>query len=290
MDRSAKIVRLSVKSSEKHVVLEREYRIDAGDLRWYSTWPERGDLRIIFFQYEDALATEERVFELRKVPRQVISLAFTHDETTGSFVEALAPAVVTEENARYDARENTRQISGIYFSDSVENEARILEAVAGLAINHDLSRKEMQAGLVGRLAEWSAEDFSLEVQRYESSQEIGVLLEDYGNRDLSRKIAEEVLVLPGIARTRHFVSVNFRLGLQSLNAILQVVEAIAKRHGLMEMQPQGMFGVARYGAEDLEVSVDYYELDGRIKVSLEDGGWHAEFSNVENALRSEFSH
>ena len=285
--RSQKMIQLSVRTSEKDVVLERQYTVEAGDLRWYSSWPEVSDLKIIFFEYGDALATDGRDGSPKKVPRQVFSISFAYDESTGSFVDALAPTTVVEQAVRADNLENSRHIIEIYFVDSAESEARILRAIAHLASTHDLKREPPQAGIEGQLAEWSAADFSLHFHRYQSL--LGVSLENYGNRDLSQEIAGEILLLPDVARTRHVVSVNFRLGSQRLDSILAVVKAIAERHRLIRMNPEGMFNVATYKAQGLQVSVSHFELDGKVKVLVEDFAWHAEFAMIEEALRTQLS-
>ena len=52
------------------------------------------------------------------------------------------------------------------------------------------------------------------------------------------------------------------------------------------MDKKGMFTVARFGTEGLHVTVDFFESDGTIRVSIEDFSWHSEFADIEQTLRS----
>src|SRR5260370_28492988 len=89
VERSRKTVHLQVLSRRNHVVLEREYSAEAGDLRWLSTWPERSDLQVVFFEYRPV---EQQAKSSTKVPRQIFSLAFTLDESKELCAQAASPA------------------------------------------------------------------------------------------------------------------------------------------------------------------------------------------------------
>jgi hypothetical protein len=100
-------------------------------------------------------------------------------------------------------------------------------------------------------------------------------------------IADEMRLLPGVLRTRRFVSVNITQGQQSLESVRGGVEKVATRYHLAKVAPRGTFNVTTFGAQDLQLSLDHFERDGLIKVSIEDLGWHPEFAQIEAALRTE---
>jgi len=288
VDRTSKSLHVTIWKGETKV-LEREYRLAAGSLEWNVTWNTLEDLRITFFEYGKPVPGKEQAGDVTKVPRQVFAVAFTFDETARSFVEAPAPVDVVDQRTRGAARENRRYIVEIYFEDSADNEARILRAVANLAAGHGLQTRTLQAGLIGRLAEWSATDFSLAVQRYDSLRQLAVEIDDYGGRQRATEFAAELRALPGVARTRRFASVNLRARPQDPDATIQVVAPIAKEHGLSQMDGKRMFTVAKFGTQGLQVTVDFFESDGTIKVSMEDFSWHTEFAEIEQALRAGLS-
>ena len=284
-DRTLKSVHVTIWKGETKV-LERQYRLAAGSLRWNVTWNTLDDLRITFFEYGNPVSGKDQAGDLTRVTRQVFAVAFTFDKTAMSFVEAPAPVAIVDQIAQDAARENKRYIVEIYFEDSADNEVRILREVASLAGSHDLQSKAPPAGLVGRLAEWSAPDFSLAVQRYDSLHQVAVEIQDYGDRKRASDFAGRLRALPGVARTRRFASVNVRSGPQDPDAMVQIVRPIAKEYGLTQMDKKGMFTVARFGTEGLHVTVDFFESDGTIRVSIEDFSWHSEFADIEQALRS----
>lgn len=289
VDRSRKRIYLHISNRRNQVVLEREYSAEAGDLRWLATWPERSSLQVVFFEYRDSAPMKNESKGLTKAPRQIFSLAFAFDESKGLFVEAAAPAAVLQEGAARDARENKRHSIELYYTDSPQTEARALQACERVAAKHDLQRKAPQPGLIGLLATWLGGDLSMALQRYDSSREIGVGLEDYGSGEVSQEIAAELRLLPALVRTRRVVSINFRVGPEGLDSAIRVVESIANKYGLHPMDPRLMFNVARFGVSDLQVSVDFFESDGAVKVLVEDLGWHTQFADIEQALRSAFS-
>ncbi len=267
------------------MVLKRNYTLVAGDLGWYSTWRTVSDLQVIFFEYSDSTAADQVAAVPKKVPRRILTLAFTQDRKTGAFLEALDPAAMDLSN-RYDAKENARYIVEISFEGSSDTEARILQCAADIASTYNLLQRTPQPHLVGRLAEYSTSDFSLDVQRYDSAN-VGVTVQDYGRRELTQAIADEMRLLPGVLRTRRFVSVNIRQGQQSLESVRGGVEKVATRYHLSRVAPRGTFNVTTFGAQDLHLSLDHFERDGLIKVSIEDLGWHPEFAQIEAALRTE---
>lgn len=284
-DRTSKTVHVVIQDG-KTTVLEREYRVIAASLRWSVNWGSVGDLRITFFEHGDFIPGGRPSGEPAKVPRLVFSVAFTHDESHGSFVEAVAPAEVLEQDTQELLRENKRHIIEIYFEDTMENQARILRAAEVVAANHSLRNHEVSAGPVGRLAEWSGSDFSVEVQRYDSSHLVAVGLEDYGKPALSQDFSLALLALPGVARTRRFASINFRSRSEDPRTTIDIVKAIAGKYSLSQIESESMFTVAKFGIQDLQVVVEFFPSDGRIKVYVEDFGWHNQFAEIENALRS----
>jgi hypothetical protein len=275
VDRSKKTVHLEVVSGRKEVALERDYTAEAGDLRWLATWPGRSRLEVVFFEYEKPAA-----------PKQIFSLAFTWDESKKRFSEAAAPAAVLQEDAKSNERENKRTNVDLYFADSAQNEARILQAMEQLSAQDHLQKKPPLPGIIGRIAEWSAADLSIDVQRYDSLHQIAIELEDYGRPELSEEIATKLRLLPAIAGTRRIRPVNFRTVPQELDHWIGVVEAVAKQYGLHRIGPRRIYDVASFEAPDLRISVSFFESDGRVDVSIEDTGWHAEFAEIERALRS----
>jgi hypothetical protein len=50
-----------------------------------------------------------------------------------------------------------------------------------------------------------------------------------------------------------------------------------------------MFRVASFGTQGLQVTVDFFESDGMMKVSIEDFDWHTDFAEIERALREELT-
>lgn len=288
VERSLKTIRLSILNSQQEVVLEREYNAEAGELRWFSMWPELSDLQIVFFEYGDPTTSTETASGPVKLPRQVFTTAFTYHELSGAFVEALAPSAVLEEASRYDDVENTRHIIEISFRDSAETETRILEEIRELSISRGLQAEEPQAGIIGRLAEYSAPSFSLVVQRHNSLGQLAVVVQDYGNRELTKSFADKLRDLPAVVRTRHHASINFRLGPRDLETVVRSVEAVAKQYGLSKGDQHAMSDVATYGSGGLEVTITHFEGGGKVKISVEDSEWNAQFEEIEDALRSEF--
>jgi hypothetical protein len=288
VDRSQKTVHLSILDSDKDTLLEREYIVVAGDLHWYSTWDEPSNLQVIFLEHGDATAAEQAAGLPKKLPRMVFSLAFTRDDSTSSFIEAYDPAAA-DRNNRYYTRENKRHIIEIYFEDSPDNESQILEYIEGIADRHELAHETPQAGLTGLLTEYVTTDFSIEVHRYDSLRELGVTLEDYGRRKLSGEIAEELRGLSGVSRTRRFVSVNISSGSDLLESVLAVVADVAGRHALVEIDSGDTLYIKMFALQDLQISIYHSQRDGLVKISIEDLGWHDEFAEIEEGLRSELS-
>jgi hypothetical protein len=246
---------------------------------------ERSDLQITFFEYGSSAPTEQEAKSLNRVPRQIFSLAFAFDESKGRFREALAPAEVLHADAAQDARENKRNVVGIHFADSAPMEARLLQTVDRLAAKYDLKKKAPEPGYIGCIGAWSAVDLSLSVQRYDSLRDIEVSLDDYGRREVSWEIAEQLRVLPGVTGTRRYESVILRVGPKGVDPVVQAVGTIANKYGLRPASRKGMYNVAKFGAPDLHISIDLFESDGKIIVSIEDAGWHTQFAEIEQALR-----
>ncbi len=288
VERNRKTVRLSILNAQKEAVLEREYSAEAGDLGWVSTWPEISDLQVVFYEYSDPQTSSETASGHAKLPRQVFSIALTYNQTAGVFVEALAPIAVLDQASQYNNIENTRHIVEISFLDTEENETRILELLRELAGSRGLQIDEPQTGIIGRLAECSARSFSAHVQRYDSLGQLAVLLEDYGNRELTDDIANRFRDLPEVVATRHNVGVHLRLGPLDLETVIQIVGTVAEEYGLSEGDRLRMFDVAKYGSGGLEVTITHFEREGKVKISIEDSGWHPQFEEIETALRSEF--
>lgn len=244
VERSQKRIRLSILTDQKEVALEREYSAEAGDLGWFSAWPELSDLRIIFFEYGETQTPGEENRGPAKMPRQVFTVAFTSDQAAGTFTEAPAPSEVFEEASRRDERENRRHVVEISFIDSEENETRILEDIRNLALDRGLEVEEPQAGIVGDLAEYSAGSFSLVFQRQPSLGRLAVVMQDYGNRELTDYIAGRLRDLPAFVGTRRHVSINFRLGPQDLETVVRSVDAVAAKYGLGKSDRQDTSKVA----------------------------------------------
>jgi len=223
---------------------------------------------------------------LTKLPHQILSLAFTLDESKGLFGEAMAPPAVLQEGAKQDSRENKRHIVTVHFTDSPQAEARILQTAQQLAAQHGLKKEAPQPNLIGLLGKWSARDLFIEVLRFDSLRQIDVSVEDYGRRESAQEIASELRLLPAVVTTRRFVSVNLRAASASLDSVIRVIEPIASKYGLRRTKRQGMFNVAQFESPDLHVSVAFFDSDSKVTVYVEDLGWHSQFDDIERALRS----
>jgi hypothetical protein len=164
--------------------------------------------------------------------------------------------------------------------------ARILQAAQQIAAQHGLKKEAPQPNLIGLLGKWSVGDLFIEVVRYDSLRQISVVVEDYGRRESGQEIASELRLLPAVVTTRRFVSVNFRAASESLDSVIRVVEPIASKYGLRRMKQQRMFNVALFESPDLHISVDFFDSDSKVKVYVEDLGWHSQFEDIERALRS----
>lgn len=288
VERGRKTIRLSILTAQEEVVLEREYTAEAGDLSWLSTWPDLSDLRIVFFEYAEPRTPEEKALGAARIPRQVLSVAFTFGPVAGAFVEALAPRAVLEEASRRDDLKNSRHIVEIFFIDSEESQTRILESIRELAASRGLEAEEQEAGIIGRLAEYSGPSFSLAVKRHTSLGQLAVTMEDHGNRELTEYLAGELRGLPGVLGTRRHVSVNFRLGPQDLEAVVRSVGEVARKYGLSRSDGQETSELATYAASGLELTITHFEGEGRVEISLEDSAWNPRFQEIESALRDEF--
>jgi hypothetical protein len=285
VDRTTKTIHVTIWKRET-IVLDREYRTTAGDLKWKVFWSALDDIRIVFFEYGKPVPKKEPPDDFSKAANQIFALAFTFDQMAKLFAEAPVPVAVVEQIAQDAAKENRRRTVDIHFDDSAENETRILNAVTDLAAKHGLQSRTPLVGEIGRLAEWSAVDLSLDVQRYDSLRQVAVEIDDYTGHDLATELAAKLHALPGFAGTRRTASVDFRARSQDPEATIQIVESIAMNHGLSRLDRKTMFTIARFGTAGLQVTVDYFESDGTMKVLIEDSSWHTEFVEIEHGLRA----
>ncbi len=58
VDRTTKSVHVTIWKRDTQV-LEREYRLTAGDLKWNVVWTSLDDLRIVFFEYGEPVREKE---------------------------------------------------------------------------------------------------------------------------------------------------------------------------------------------------------------------------------------
>jgi hypothetical protein len=284
VDLTTKTIRMAIWKS-KIAVLDRQYQLTAGDLQWKVFWSTLNDLRIVFFEYGKPVPENETPAGFSKSARQVFTVAFTFDETTKQFVEAQVPAVVDEQIAENAAKENKRHTAEIYFDDSAENESRIVRVVRDFATKSSLQTRTPPVGEIGRLAEWKAKDLSITVQHHDSLRQVAVEIDDYSGHDVSTELGAIVRALPGVRKTRRTASVNFRALSQDPEATVRIVESITTKHGLNRINGKGMFAVATFATDGLQVEVDYFESDGTMKVLVEDFGWLPDLVEVERDLR-----
>ncbi|HUK82122.1 MAG TPA: hypothetical protein VLZ12_05760 [Verrucomicrobiae bacterium] len=285
VDRTTKTIGMTI-WEHKIAVLDRQYQVTAGDLKWKVFWNTLNDLRIVFFEYGKPVPENETPSGFSKLARQVFTVAFTFDETTKQFVEAQVPAVVVEQIAEDADKENKRHTAEIYFDDSAENESRIIRVVKDYATKSSFQTRTPPVGEIGRLAEWKAEDLSIAVQRYDSLRQITVEIDDYSGHDFSTELGAIVRALPGVRKTRRTASVNFRAQSQDPEATVRIVESVAAKHLLNRTNRKGMFAVATFATDGLQLEVDYFESDGTMKVLIEDFGWLPDLAEVERHLRA----
>src|SRR5437867_12225633 len=108
-DRTLKSVHVTIWKGETKV-LERQYRLAAGSLRWNVTWNTLDDLRITFFEYGNPVSGKDRGRYLSWVTRQVLAAAFTFDTMAIASVEAHALVPIVQQSAQHPARDHERSI------------------------------------------------------------------------------------------------------------------------------------------------------------------------------------
>src|SRR5262249_41731773 len=129
-------------------------------------------------------------------------------------------------------------------------------------------------------------DFSLAVQRDDSLRQVAIEIDDSTGHDLATELALGLRAIPGVVRSRRTASVKFRSRPQDPDTTIRVVAPIAAKYRLNQLERKGMFTVATFGSPGLQVDVDFFESDGTMKVLIEDFSWHAEFADIEQALRA----
>lgn len=197
-EKTSKNIYLSIWKN-KVELLKREYKCVAASLEWHVLWKDLDRLHVVFFDFGDTITSYEAK-KMSIMPKKILGLDFTYYKKSKVFTEAKAPSYIIDKLNREKGRDEKRRIITLSFmvNDKEKDINSVLNAIKIIAKNYNLSKKDV-SGWREKMAEYYfEEDFYLTADYYDPAyypnydEHITIILEDYGKRELSNSIREDL--------------------------------------------------------------------------------------------------
>jgi len=186
-DLTKKDIYVSLKKKDGPILMQREYSLHGAGLHWDVSWSHLDNLKIVFYDEQGLIRLTDRS-DLTHLPRQIFTINFTFDPSSGKFIESFAPDnVISKIRSRLERTQKTHVISLYLRMDA--NDDHTLDSLRKIASEFNLTEKPVP-NCMNCFAYFVDKDFEMKALRIDNSEKENLVIEviDWEKKELSKKI------------------------------------------------------------------------------------------------------